>query len=163
MKNRCYPKCFYVLYIILSAILFLFAAAPLFIKTDDELLMWIIWSTSMTIFGIITLIGAIYYMQYYYFEDDNIIVKSLFGIVVKLDVNKVNVYIEMLPTYLGARNPIDVHWICIYDESISDNFSYKFKSGGSNKRKYKRIQIIYTDNNWDLINQHIKITPRTIF
>lgn len=163
MKNRCYPKYCYVLYIILSSISFLFAAAPLFIKTNDEPLIKIIVSTSMTIFGIIMFIGAMYDMQYYYFKDDNIIVKSLFGIVVKLDVNKVNVYIEMLPTYQSRGMAIDKAWICIYDESISDKFSYKFKSGCSNKRKYKRIQIIYTDNNWDLINQHIKITPRTIF
>lgn len=147
---------------IISAVLFLFAVASLFIKTDGELLFEIIWLSLMIIGGIIMLIGAVYYMQYYYFEDDSIIVKSLFGNVVKLDINKVKVYIETLPTYFSWVTTIDDRWICIYDESISDIFSYKFKAGCSNKRKYKRIQIIYTENNLNLIKQHIEITQRTI-
>ena len=117
----------------------------------------------MIFFGVIMVIDAIHNMQYYYFEDNSIIVRSLFGIIVKLELNKVKAYIETLPTYSSWVVCLDETWICIYDVSISDNYLYRFKHGCSNKRKYKRIQIVFTEKNINKIKQYIQISPRNVF
>ena len=143
--------------------MFIFASAPLFLKTNDKLSIKIIWSTMMIFFGVIMMIGAIHNMQYYYFEDNSIIVRSLFGIIVKLELNKVKAYIETLPTCICRSVWLDEKWICIYDVSISDNYLYRFKHGYSNKRKYKKIQIIFTEKNINKIEQYIQISPRNVF
>lgn len=154
MKNRCYPKFSYILMMVLAMVEFAFAAGPFFFQTNEGALFKIIWCSSMSLFGVILLLGAIQYMQYYYFEGDDIVVRSLFGIVVKLNIHRVNTYIECLPTY--SYSGIHEKWICIYDESIQGR-SPRFKSGCSNSKKHKRIQIILTEKNLSIIKQHLEI------
>ena len=155
MKNRCYPKYSCAVFILLAAISFVLSVGPLFIWTNDALFVKILWSASMTLLGIVFTTGAIQYMQYYCFEGNNIVVKSLFGTIVKLNIEKAQIHIETLPTYFSWIASIDEKWICIYDESISVNVLNRFKSGCSNGRKHKRIQIIFTEANMRLIEHHL--------
>lgn len=163
MKNRCYPKYSYIVFIILAMIMFMFSIAPLFIETTEGIIIKITWSVLMFLLGIVFIIAAIQHMQYYYFDNNHVIVKSLFGTIVKLNIEKVQVYIEILPTYFSWVMSVERKWICIYDESIIGNFLYRFKSGCSNRRKYKRIQIVFNESNEKNIVQYLKINKRQIF
>lgn len=155
MKKRCYPKYSYIIFIVLSVVLFIFSAVPLFIKTNEETAPKIIWSAVMLFLSITFILASIQYMQYYCFEDDYLIVKSAFGTIMKLNIPDIQAVEELLPTYFSSFFTIEIRWICIYDKSISDNFLSKFKSGCSNNKKIKRIQIIYTDENAEIIKQFI--------
>ena len=117
----------------------------------------------MFLFAITFIVGAIQYMQWYYFEDNYIIVRSLFGTIIKLNMEKAQAYIETLPTSFSWATVIDKRWICIYDENIINNFMHRFKSGCSNDKKHKRIQIIFNQNNIENISQRLKINKRQIF
>ena len=163
MKNRCYPKYSFVLYFILSAVMLVFSAGPLFIKTNEGLFVKIIWSTLMLALGIVFAISAIRCMQYFYFENDNIVVRSLFGTIVELNIKKVKVYVETLPTYFSWISSIDIKWICIYDETIANNLMNKFKFGCSNKNRFKRIKIVFNEKNSKFIEQYLKINKREIY
>lgn len=162
MKNRCYPKYSYIIFIFLSIVLFVFSIAPAFIGEKEDVLFKVIWSASMFVIGVFCAIGAIHNMQYFYFESDYIIIKSLFGEIVKLNIKTVQAYIERLPTYSSWVTSINEEWICIYDEKISDCCLHKFKSGCSNKKKHKRVQIFFTENNKKIIEHYIKINTRKI-
>ena len=144
-----------MLFAILSIVMFLLAIAPIFIKTNEGIVIKIIWSVLMFLLGMICMIGAIQYMQYYCFENGKIVVKSLFGKIVELNINAVQVSIETLPTYFSWVTSIDKKWICIYDESVFNNILYKFKSGCSNKKKQKKIQIVLNQNNKKVIEQYL--------
>ena len=155
MKKRCYPRYSYIMFIILSILMFIFSTGPMFFKTNENVVIKIVWSLIMLLLGVVFLISAMWYMQYYYFEDDKLIVKTIFGKVVELDTRHVQVDIETLPTYFSWVIAIDKKWICIYDKnSLNINFD-KFESGCSNRKGIKRIQIIYSEQAELIINQII--------
>ena len=140
---------------VISAILFIFSIAPLFIETNDVIIVKFFWSFTMAVLGMIFIIISIQYMQYFYIEGDHIVVKSAFGTIMKMNVNNVMVNVESLPTYYSWVLSVDKKWICIYDkDSLNEGLS-KFKSGCSNHKRYNRIQIIYSKENKKTIDQWI--------
>lgn len=98
-----------------------------------------------------------------FFEDNYLIVRSVFGVIVKLRIEDSIAYVETLPTYFSWVASIDERWICVYDKSIVNNALYRFQSGCTNKKKYKRIQIVYTEENRKTIEQFIRIDKRDSF
>ena len=110
----------------------------------------------------ITLIFGIHNMQYFEIRDECLMVKSLFGTIVKLDIENVDAYIETLPTYSSWVLSANEKWICLYDKSISNNICDRFKSGCANKRHHKRVQIICSDENRHCIEKYIEIKTRNV-
>ena len=155
MKTKCYPKYSYVSFIALSVIALVFSICPFIIKTNDDIVTKIIWSLIMLLFGVIFIIASIQYMQCYYIDGNDVVVKSAFGIIMKLNALNVEVCVESLPTYSSWVLSVDKKWICIYDKSLTNLGLSKFKSGCSNNKRFKRIQIIYTDENKKTIEQWI--------
>ena len=127
--------------------MFVLSLIPVFIQLNDGEVVKVIWSALMFLTGTCFLLGAIDHMQYYYFDNGYIVVKSLLGIVAKLDIEKTRVSIEILPTYYSWVTTVNEKWICIYDESIANNVLNKFKTGCSNSKKHRRIQIICNQKN----------------
>jgi hypothetical protein len=107
----------------------------------------------MIIFSILSAFGSILYMQYFEIKDGQISVKSLFGLIIKLNLNDCSASIEILPTYFSWVMSINKKWICIYstDEYI------KFQSGCSNSKKHRRIQIFYSEKNYEKIKKYISV------
>lgn len=163
MKNRCYTKYSYIIWFVLAVIMLIFSLGPLFIRTNDSNIFRMIFSISMFLFCTVACTTGIHYMQFFYFEDGYLIVKSAFGVINKLDINKSVAYIEVLPTYSSWFISIDEEWICIYDKSISNNIRHKFKSGCANKKKHQKVQIVYSDENKRMVEQFIKIDARNHF
>ena len=62
-------------------------------------------------------------------------------------LNKLESFIE-LQTYFSWVASINRKWICIYDNS---KYIPKFKSGCSNGKKYKRIQVIYSNETANIL------------
>lgn len=160
MKTRCYAKYSYVIWFVLAGIMLIFSLGPLLIWTDETMAFNMIWSISMFSFCVFFCISGIHHMQFYCFEDGCLIVKSAFGEIVKLDTNSSIAYIETLPTYSSWIVSLDEKWICIYDKSIANNVLYRFKSGCANKKKQKKVQIIYSEDNESLIGQHMLIQKK---
>ncbi len=158
MKKRCYPKYSYIISFILAFLMLLFSVGPLIIKTEEGLEIKILFSSIMIFFSLMMTVGGILYLQYFYIENNILYVKTLFGIITKLDLNNARAYIELLPTYFSWITSIDVKWICIYDNNL--NILSKFKSGCSNKRNKKRIQIVFNEENIKIIERYIQIEKR---
>ena len=51
-------------------------------------------------------------------------------------------------------------WICLYDNNL--NILSKFKSGCSNKKNKKRIQIIFNEDNIHIIEKYIQIEKERV-
>lgn len=136
----------------------LFSVGPLIIKTEEGLKIKILFSSIMIFFSLMMTVGGILYLQYFYIENNILYVKTLFGTITKLDLNNARAYIELLPTYFSWITSIDVKWICIYDNNL--NILSKFKSGCSNKRNKKRIQIVFNEENIKIIERYIQIEKR---
>ena len=158
MKNRCYPKYSYWIFVVLAMVEYALSLLPLLFKTDEQFAQ-IVWSVLMLALGVAFSVAAIRSMQYYYFEDNYLIVRSLFGTIVKLDVKEVWVCIETLPTYSSWVGTIQKEWICIYDNSTTD----RFKAGCTNRKKHNRAQIVLTEKNKRIVEQYLKIDTRKIF
>lgn len=163
MKNRCYTRYSYNVFIFLAIIMLLFSIGPWVVETGEGVAIRVVWSVAMLIFGVISFIGAIQNMQYFYFEDDCLIVRSVFGEIKRLRIGDSVAYVETLPTYFSWVASTNERWICVYDKSIVNNALYTFRSGCSNKKKYKRIQIVYTEENRKMIEQFIRIDKRSSF
>ena len=88
----------------------MFAIGPIFVKTDDELYIKITWSLFMFVLFVLAFVGALIRMQYYVIKDGKIIVKSIFGVIVDLDIADCRLIIQRLPT---VRVLCD-SWLCIY-------------------------------------------------
>lgn len=158
MKKRCYPKYSYIIFFILAFLMLLFSMGPSIIKTEEGLEIKILFSSIMIFFSLMMTVGGILHLQYFYIEDNILYVKTLFGTITKLDLNNARAYIELLPTYFSWITSIDVKWICIYDNNL--NILSKFKSGCSNKKNKKRIQIVFNEENIKIIERYIQIEKR---
>ncbi len=112
----------------------------------------------MLVMSAIMALGAVYYMQSYYFDNGFLVVKSIFGILVKMRIEDVCAYVETLPTYFSWVSVSNVKWICIYDKDAPRNIYTKFENGCSNSKKKKRIQIVYTKQNEENLRPYIKIS-----
>lgn len=141
----------------------MFSLGPLLIRTSDPTTIKVIWSSSMFLLCMVACAIGIQYMQVFYFEDGYLIVKSAFGLINKLDINNSVAHIEVLPTYSSWVVSVDEKWICIYDKSISNNIRHRFKSGCANKKGFRKAQIVYSNENKQIVEQFIKIEARNSF
>ena len=155
MKKRCYPKYSYLFFMVFSVIFFICSIAPLFIETNDVIIVKVFWSFTMAVLCLICIMASIHNLQYFYVEGDHIVVKSAFGTIMKMNFNNVMVNVESLPTYYSWSLSVDKKWICIYDKNSLNEGLSKFKSGCSNNKRYNRIQIIYSKENKKTIDQWI--------
>lgn len=152
-KNRCYPKYSYIVAFVVAIVLFAFAIGPIFIKTDDKLYIKISWSSLMFCLSVFLFINALILMQYYVIEDGKIIVKSIFGTIISLEISNCFLMIQNLPTYSSWLGVTYKLWICVYVKNTKISV---FKQGCSNKKKYKRIQIIYSEKNSIILSQYLE-------
>lgn len=163
MKKRCYTQYSYAIWFILAGVMLLFSFGPLLIWTDEAIASKITWCIIMLLFCVVFCISGIHHMQFFYFEEGCLVVKSAFGVINKLDINNSVVYIEVLPTYSSWAISVDEKWICIYDKSISNNIRHRFKSGCANKKGFPKVQIVYSTENKQIVEQFIKIDARNNF
>ena len=84
------------------------------------------------------------------FEDGKIVVKSIFGIIVSLDISDCFLKVQNLPTFSGWGGTTYMRWLCVYQKNRKTPI---FHTGCSNKKKYKRIQIIYSEKNSIILSQ----------
>lgn len=152
-KNRCYPKYSYIVSFALAIVLFIFSLGPMFIKTNDEFYIKIIWSLSMGAFSASSFISALIFMQYYVFKEGRIIIKSIFGTIISLEISNCYLMIQSLPTFSSWTGVIYKQWLCVY---LKNSNTPLFKKGFNNKNKYKRIQIIYSEKNSAILSQFFK-------
>jgi hypothetical protein len=72
-------------------------------------------------------------------------------IIKELDINECYYEVSVLPTGVG-RGYVNERWICIYSRKIDGK---KFIKGLSNSKKYNGIQLIYNEENLDVIKKYI--------
>lgn len=56
---------------------------------------------------------------------------------------------------------MEMKWICIYDKN-NFNFRSKFRYGYSNRKNKKRIQIVYSEENFKIIEKYIQMETTKI-
>lgn len=151
--NNCYPKYAHCVFYILSGILVFFSIGPWIINTDDVLSIKITWTIIMSILSILLLFASLWFQQFYIIENGYIKCKNCFGKIQEILIETALFTIQELPTYFNWMDSINKKWICIYCKD-SD---FRFKSGCSNSRKKRGIQIIYSDNNYELINKAFQV------
>jgi len=105
-KNRCYPKYTYLVFYIISTILLIFSAGPIFIKTNEGLFIKILWSSSMIVLAIIMILGALIYMQTYEIDGDKITIQHIFGKIEEIKIEDVFAEIVYLDTYFSWTTSI---------------------------------------------------------
>ena len=162
-KKRCYYlPIMMTYYSVFLLFLSFFAIGPWIIETNDSVLTKVLCSIFFFFLLTICIIYTIDHLQYYYFEGNNIIVKSALGTIMSLDASNVYVRFENLPTYTNriTHNPLR-KWICIYDNSLKDTEHSKFTQGFSNNKKIKRIQIKCNRENRTAIMEWIKGAKNT--
>lgn len=145
--NNCYPKYAHCIFYIFSGILIFFSVGPWIINTDDLLFVKISWTIIMSIFSILLFFAALWFQQFYIIENGYIICKNCFGKIQEISIENALCIIQELPTYFNWMASINKKWICIYCKDSA----FRFKSGCSNSRKKRGIQIIYSDKNYELI------------
>lgn len=160
MKKRCYPKYSYIIFFVLAVIMLLFSMGPLIIKTEEGLGIKILFSVVMLFFSLMMTFGGMLYLQYFHIEKNILYVKTIFGTITKLDLENANAYIEKLPTYFSWVTSMEIKWICIYDNKL--NILSKYKSGCSNRKNEKRIQIVFNEDNIKYIEKYVQIKKREI-
>ena len=153
VKNRCYPKYSYIVSFALAIVLFIFSLGPMLIKTNDEFFIKLIWSLSMVAFSVFSFISALILMQYYVIEEGRIIVKSIFGTIISLELSNCFLMIQNLPTFSSWIGVTYKQWLCVYFKNSNTPL---FKKGLNNKKRCKRIQIIYSEKNSAILNQFLE-------
>ena len=107
----------------------------------------------MFIFSLVIFINALILMQYYVIEDGRITVKTIFGTIISLNMSKCSLMIQNLPTFSSWIGVTYELWLCIY---LRNNTVPLFEKGCCNNRKFKRIQIIYSKKNSDILSQNLE-------
>lgn len=149
MKKKCYPKYAYYIYYLLSSVIFLFSIGPWIINTNDLLSIKISCSITMLVFSLLLFFSALWNGQFYTIDKGFIVCKNCFCVIQKISIEDAICIIQELPTYFNWMTSTSKKWICIYCK----NSNFRFETGCSNSRKKKGIQIIYTDNNYELIDK----------
>ena len=147
-KNRCYPIYSRFMFLILSVVSIVLSTFPLFIKTNEIAIYQIIWSILMLTMSLIMFIGFLIFNQYYIINDNKIVVKYIFGVIEEINRENVKCEVVTLDTYDSWPRSISKKWICLYDRT---KITKRFRFGCTNKRKSHRIQIIYSEDNYQLI------------
>ncbi len=104
-------------------------------------------------FSLFSFVSALILMQYYVIENGQIIVKSIFGTIISLEISNCLLMLQNLPTFSGWGGVTYKLWLCIYLKN--DNIPL-FKDGCNNRKKYKRIQIIYSEKNSAILSQYFE-------
>ena len=150
-KLRCYPRLANYLIIFMLIISIITFFVPL-IKFEEETniykIIWIIITLLCILFLIFCLI---YYSQYIYVKDDKITLRCIFYKIVEFDVRNCYYVVTSLVSDYG-RTSISNLWICIYQKDETKFFKY----GYSNNKKYKRIQIIYNEENLKFVKKYLE-------
>ncbi len=152
-KNRCYPKYSYIVFFALAIVLLILSLIPVIIKTNEELYIILIYSLSIFALSVFSFISAFIYMQYYEIKDGRITIKSIFGTIISLELSNCFLTIQKLPTFFSRSSAIHKLWLCVYLKNSNTPF---FTTGCNNKKKFKRIQIIYTENNSAILSQYLE-------
>lgn len=147
MKLYCYPKYAYLFYLFLSGVCFLMGIGLIWIKTDEELPIKLTACLLMFTSGIIMFLGFLYHRQYIIVENDSIILKNFFGVIQKMSMGNLVCQVQDLETYSSWIERVSRTWICLY--YVDSHF--RFKKGCSNGKYKQGIQIIYTQENYKVI------------
>ena len=142
MRKMCYPKYSYIIFYCLSLVSIVFGVLPFFIGTNENIWIRLIWSGSMWLSFLTSLLGGLFYTQTYEIVENRIIVRNPFGKVTEIDLNCAIYEIKNLDTYFSWAVSISKKWICIYENK---QFFEIFNRVCLNKKNKKRIQIIFSD------------------
>lgn len=96
--------------------------------------------------------GFFYNRQYLYIKNGKFILQNPFVKIKELNIEECYYEISTLPSYFSWVAITDETWICIYLK----NESNKFKYGVANSKQYNRIQLIYTKENLEIIENLFK-------
>jgi len=152
-KVCCYPKYTYYYPSLLGFVLVCITGFVSFMKfqEDNSTLSRAIWIFIIVASGLTMLFGFFYYRQYLLIENGKFILRNPFIIIKELDINECYYEVSVLPTGVG-RGYVNERWICIYSRKIGGK---KFIKGISNSKKYNGIQLIYNEENLDVIKKYI--------
>ncbi|MCM1042794.1 MAG: hypothetical protein NC350_01120 [Corallococcus sp.] len=139
MKLWCYKKSIIALYTLLTVLAFVLTVC-LFIF--DDVSNNILWAILIVFATVIASIQCVYMYCYVLITEDEIILKGLFGTIVSLKIADCVVYRTELAT-MGTYGGINYR-LCIYDK----NNIVPFSCGYQNSKKYNRIQLIDTTENY---------------
>ena len=150
-KIFCYSKSarYIFLFLLLLSIIMASILCVLF-KENGPIIFRIIWICIVIFCVLFSIFGFLHFSQYLYFVDGKIILQSPLYKIKELDINDCYYILCNLLSYYG-RGYVSEKWICIY----SNNENKLFKYGYTNGKKYKRIQVIYTEENYNYIQEYI--------
>lgn len=150
-KLRCYPKTTNYISIFMLIISIIICVVPLIKFEEDSNLYQIIWIIITLLCILYSIFCLIHYSQYIYVKNDKIVLRCILYKIVELDVQNCYYVVTSLLSNYG-RTFISDRWICIYYKDETKFFKY----GLSNNKKYKRIQIIYNEENLMFIKNYIE-------
>lgn len=151
-KINCYPKTASLIFLIIFLLSLIVGFLPFVLFENLEVgIIRVIWIITISLCVLFSIFGIFHYRQYLYVKGNKLILKNIFYTIKVLDIDKCYYEVSSLQSYYGRRYFLE-KWICIY----SINETKKFRFGFSNGRKYKRIQLIYTDSHLKFIDNYIK-------
>ena len=146
-KVNCYSKIASLIYLVLFILSTIVGFLPVVLfKEQDGAIFKVIWVIIFSFCILLSIYGILHHKQYLYVKENKLILKSLLFKIKVLDIDECYYEVTRLQSYY-SRTYISENWICIY--SIYE--TKKFKYGFSNGRKYKRIQLTYSESNLEFI------------
>lgn len=106
----------------------------------------------MAILCVVMLIGYLWNRQIVIISNNKICVKNCLKTLVTLEISECAFQIAVLPTNHSWAGRIKQKWICVYDIKNTETFV----GGCENNPKHKRIQIIFNEDNFRAIEEHIQ-------
>ena len=141
-----------LIYLVVFVLLLIVGMLPFVLfKEQNDGIYEVIWVIIFSLGILFSLFEILHHRQYLYIQGNKLVLKSLLFKIKTLDINECYYEISKLQSYYGRTHILE-DWICIYyiDETK------KFKYGFSNGRKYKRIQLIYNENNLKFVDSCVK-------
>jgi len=84
--------------------------------------------------------------------ENHIVLKNVFYEMIKIKKSEItDIENHLLPTYQSWVSTLNEKYICIYSESCE----IRFTKGGSNNRKLKRIQVVFSEKNYSIIKEKL--------
>ena len=146
-KINCYSKIASLICLVIFLISLIVGILPFFLFKAQEAKIFIaVW---IIIFAFNILFSAFcffHYRQYLYVKNGKIILRNTFFKIKELDINDCYYEVSRLLSQYG-RGYMSENWICIYTNKETKFFKYGF----TNSNKYERIQLIYTEENYNYI------------
>ena len=150
-KVNCYSKIASLIFLVLFVLSLIVGFLPFVLfNNQDDMIFKVIWVIIISFCILFSIFGILHYRQYLYIEGNKLVLKSLLFTIKVLDIDECYYEVARLGSYYGRIYTLET-WICIY--SIDE--TKKFKYGFSNGRKYKRIQLIYNENNLKFVDSYI--------